>query len=261
MTTGPPRPPTRTRKCPRCRQSTNAAAIACQRCGVMFDEALRAKTEAGFGYARGSPGWKGMLAETRGLSIEQNVERRHLWNDDGTPNSFVVMDNHENVVFHAVEDTAGMGAYPFGGSYRPARPFTTYITALDGETAFAIRFPARTLFAEAEIQDRAGSRMGLVQRRYSVANSVYTVTGTQPTEKYEIVGRIDRLRTYEIRRLRHSCGQITRRWGGGRGLLSPADSFSITFPSEISPDFKAVFLGAVFLIAFECNNVTDHSSA
>ena len=117
--------------------------------------------------------------------------------------------------------------------------------ALNGDTAFVIRFPLRHFFSEIEIQDPVGRCMGRVRRRFSVVNCLYTVTGKRPTEKYE------------IRRLGHDCGLISSRWAGlGRELFLRAGSFGITFPPGISPDLKAVFLGAVLLIDFERSDDT-----
>jgi len=57
--------------------------------------------------------------------------------------------------------------------------------------------------------------------------------------------------TFKIRKQSHECGLISKRWGGMRKeVFTDADAFGIEFPPGISPDLKAVFLGAVFLIDF-----------
>ena len=89
------------------------------------------------------------------------------------------------------------------------------------------------------------------QRQFAFFNSLSTVTGKRPTEKYEIFGPIFRPWTFKIRQNGQDCGLISKRWAGLRKeAFTDADVFGIQFPPGISHDLKAVFLGAVFLIDF-----------
>lgn len=255
MTTLSASPPTGTKICPKCSQPSPEATVECPRCGVIIDKAVRAEAEADAAVATPdettSPGWPAKLAAAEGLSIKQNVEMLEAWTGIETANSYVVKDGLNNVVFHAVEESGGMGDLLVRNYLQSARPFTMRVQELHGDTAFVIQRPFRFFFSEVEIQDPVGRRMGGVQRQLSVFNSLYTVTGKRPDEKYEIFGPIFRPWTFKIRREGQDCGLISKRWAGLRKeVFTDADAFGIQFPPGISPDLKAVFLGAVFLIDF-----------
>ena len=250
MTTLTAPPPTATKTCPKCGQSTAAAAAECPRCGVIIDKAVRAEAEAVESRESTSIGWSAMLATAEALSIKQSVEMLEAWTGIETANSYVVK-NGLDVAFHAIEESGGAKDFLIRNWLESARPFTMRVQTPHGETAFVIQRPFRFYFSEVEIQDVLGKRLGVVQRQFSVLNSLYTVTGSRPAEKYEIFGPLFKPWTFKIRRGGQECGLISKRWGGLRKeMFTDADSFGIEFPQGISPEMKAVFLGAVFLIDF-----------
>lgn len=251
MTTITAPPPAGTRTCPKCGQAAAAVDIECRRCGVIIDKAIQAQTDASAVDEATSPDWPAKLEAAEGLSIKQSVEMLEAWTGIESANSYVVKDGMNNVVFHAVEESGGVGDFLVRNYLQSARPFTMRVQELHGDTAFVIQRPFRFLFSEIEIQDPLGRRMGSVERQFSVFNSLYTVTGRRPTEKYEIFGPLFRPWTFKIRQRGQDCGLITKRWGGlRRETFTDADAFGIEFPPGISHDLKAVFLGAVFLIDF-----------
>ena len=251
MTTLTAPPPTGTKTCPKCGQAAAATAVECFRCGVIIDKATRAEAEATRTREATSVGWPATLGAAEGLSVKQSVEMLEAWTGVETANSYVVKDGLNNVAFHAVEEAGGVGDFLVRNYLKSARPFTMRVQALNGETAFVIERPFRFFFSEVEIQDPLQKRLGGVQRQFSVFNSLYTVTGRRPTEKYEIFGPLFRPWTFKIRQRGQDCGLISKRWGGlRRETFTDADAFGIEFPPGISHDLKAVFLGAVFLIDF-----------
>jgi hypothetical protein len=183
MTTLTAPPPTGTKTCPKCGQATVTAAVECPRCGVIIDKAIRAEAETAVAVEEQAPGWPATLGAAEGLSIKQNVEMLEAWTGIETANSYVVKDGLNNVVFHAVEESGGMGDLLVRNYLQSARPFTMRVQALHGDTAFVIQRPFRFFFSEIEIQDPVGRRMGGVQRQFAVFNSLYTMTGKRPTEK------------------------------------------------------------------------------
>ena len=251
MTTLTAPPPSGTKTCPKCGQAAVAVDVECRRCGVIIDKAIRAQTDASAVDEATSPGWPAKLEAAEGLSIKQSVEMLEAWTGIESANSYVVKDGMNNVVFHAVEESGGVGDFLVRNYLQSARPFTMRVQELHGDTAFVIQRPFRFFFSEIEIQDPVGRRMGSVERQFSVFNSLYTVTGRRPTEKYEIFGPLFRPWTFKIRQRGQDCGLISKRWGGlRRETFTDADAFGIEFPPGISHDLKAVFLGAVFLIDF-----------
>lgn len=253
MTTLTAPPPTGTKICPRCGQAAPVATVDCPRCGVIIDKAIRAATEIDTAAVDETiePGWPAKLKAAEGLSIKQNVEMLEALTGIETANSYVVKDGMNNVVFHAIEESGGVGDLLVRNYLQSARPFTMRVQELHGDTAFVIQRPFRFFFSEIEIQDPMGRRMGGVQREFAFVNSRYTVTGRRPTEKYEIFGPLFRPWTFKIRKQGQDCGLISKRWAGLRKeAFTDADAFGIEFPPGISHDLKAVFLGAVFLIDF-----------
>ena len=253
MTTLTAPPPTGTKICPKCGQAAPVATVDCPRCGVIIDKAIRAATEVDTAAVDETiePGWPAKLQAAEGLSIKQSVEMLEAWTGIETANSYVVKDGMNNVVFHAIEESGGVGDLLVRNYLQSARPFTMRVQELHGDTAFVIQRPFRFFFSEIEIQDPMGRRMGGVQREFAFVNSRYTVTGRRPTEKYEIFGPLFRPWTFKIRKQGQDCGLISKRWAGLRKeTFTDADSFGIEFPPGISHDLKAVFLGAVFLIDF-----------
>jgi hypothetical protein len=240
-----------TRACPKCGHLSEVGVLECPRCHVIIDKALEAKAAAAETRQSESDGWQGMLAAVDRLSIKQQVERLEAWTGIETANAYAVKSDLGNVLFHAVEESGTVKDWFVRNWLESARPFTMRLETLHGETALMLRRPFRFYFSEIEVLDVLGRRVGLVQRQFAVINSLYTVTGRTPTEKYEIFGPLFRPWTFKIRRQGQECGLISKRWSGlAKEVFTDADSFGIEFPKGISAELKAVFLGAVFLIDF-----------
>jgi hypothetical protein len=240
-----------TRDCPKCGHETAIDIAECPRCHVIIDKAIRAEAAASETRNNESDGWQGMLAAEDRLSVKQQVERLEAWTGIETANAYAVKSDTGNVLFHAVEESGSVKDFFIRNWLESARPFTMRLETLHGETALMLRRPFRFFFWEIEVLDVLGRRVGLVQRQFAVLNSLYTVTGRNPTERYEIFGPLFRPWTFKIRRQGQECGLISKKWSGlAKEVFTDADSFGIEFPKGISAELKAVFLGAVFLIDF-----------
>ena len=251
MTTPTAPPPTATRECPKCGHVAEISVLECPCCSVIIDKAVRAEAAADEAPVSRGQGWMETLAAAEQLAIKQVVERLEAWTGIETANNYAVKDGLGTVLLHAVEESGSVGDFVVRNFLKSARPFTMRLETPHSETALVIKRPFRWFFSEIEVLDAFGKRLGTVQRQFAFFNSVYTLTGAKPTEKYEIFGPIFRPWTFKIRQGGRECGLITKSWSGlGREMFTDADSFGIEFPPGVSPELKAAFLGAVFLIDF-----------
>lgn len=251
MTTLTAPPSTATRACPKCGNVAEITVLECPRCSVIIDKAVPAEIVAVESPAGPAHGWTDTLAAAGQLSVKQVVERLEAWTGIEGANTYAVKDGLGNVLFHAVEESGTVADFVVRNFLKAARPFTLRLETPHSETALVIKRPFRWYFSEIEVQDALGKRIGTVQRQFSFFNSVYTLTGANPTENYEIFGPMFRPWTFKIRQGGRECGLITKSWGGlGREMFTDADAFGVEFPARVSAELKAVFLGAVFLIDF-----------
>ena len=260
MTTAIAPSPTDTRACPKCGHRSEVGVHECPRCHIIIDKAIKVQATAVETHENESEGWQGMLAAADRLCVKQQVERLEAWTGIETANAYAVKSELGNVVFHVVEESGSVGDFFVRNYLKSARPFTMRVETPHGETALVLRRPFRWYFSEVEVLDVLGRRIGSVRRQFAWVNSLYRVTGRQPTETYEILGPIFRPWTFKIRRHDRECGLISKHWSGmAKEVFTDADTFGIEFPKGISAELKAVFLGAVFLIDFahfEDNNRT-----
>ena len=242
-------PTTATRACPKCGNVAAISLLECPRCSVIIDK-VGTERPAAAPQPQGH-GWTGVLAAAEQLSIKQQVERLEAWTGIEGANAYVVKDGLGNVVFQVAEESGSVGDFLIRNFLKAQRPFTMRIQTPHGETALVLERPFRWFFGEVQIMDAMGRSLGSVQRQFSLFNAIYHLTGTDPTEKYEIFGPMWRPWTFKIRQGGSQCGLISKSWSGlGREMFTDADSFGIEFPPGVSPELKAAFLGAVFLIDF-----------
>jgi len=249
MTTLTAPPTTATRACPKCGNVAPVSVLECPRCRVIIDKVGRERPAAV--PVQQDHGWTGVLAAAEQLSIKQQTERLEAWTGIESANAYVVKDGLGNVAFHVAEESGSVGDFLIRNFLKAQRPFTMRIETPHGETAMIIDRPFRWFFGEVRITDGFGKPLGSVVRQFSFFNAIYTLTGSNPTEKYEIFGPMWRPWTFKIRQGGSECGLISKSWSGlGREMFTDADSFGVEFPAGVSPELKAVFLGAVFLIDF-----------
>jgi uncharacterized protein YxjI len=247
VTTAPPS----TRACPKCSYESDLAIDECPACGVVIDKFVQAEQLADSVTELPSvTAPTGRLAQADQLLVKQVVERLEMWTGFETANQYVVKDGL-NVVFDAAEESGSAEQFLGRMFLKSARPFTMHLNTADGTPALLVKRPFRFFFHEVSVHDTRGRVLGSVHRQFSVLNKLYLVHETNGEAAYEIHGPLLRPWTFKILRNGEQCGMISKKWSGlGKEMFTDADHFGVQFPSGISPELKAVFLGALFLIDF-----------
>ena len=248
VTTAPPA----TRACPKCAYVSDIAIEECPACGVVIQKVLHAEELAESvvePLQTGTPSSR--LANAERLFVKQQIERLEMWTGIETANQYAVKDGTGRVVFDAAEESDSAAQLLGRLFLKAARPFTMHVSTTEGQPAYVMKRPFRFWFYEISVHDAHDRLLGTVTKQFSVLNRRYVLQPADGGETYEIFGPLFRPWTFHIRRGGQDCGVIQKRWSGLRKeMLTDADAFGIEFPKGISPDLKAVFLGAVFLIDF-----------
>ena len=79
------------------------------------------------------------------------------------------------------------------------RPFTIAVLNDDGQIVLRVTRPFRFYFHRAEIVDRQGRSLGVIERRFSIARRIYAVSDTSGHEIFQLFGPILHPWTFEIR--------------------------------------------------------------
>jgi len=111
--------------------------------------------------------------------------------------------------------------------------------------------PFRFYFHQAEVVDSQGQSIGVIERRFSVLQRIYSVFNSSGGEVFQLFGSILHPWTFQIKKGEAEYGKIVKKWSGLlKEGVTDADNFGVMFPAAWDVRMKALFLGAVFLIDF-----------
>ena len=241
---------TATRACPKCGFEPEIEVLECPRCQIVFDKYSPSDDLPEPDLDTPSDSMS-LLAGADELLVRQLVERLEMFTGIETVNRYQVMDPQGDILFHAEEESGGVGGFLTRNLLKAMRPFTIRLAPSEGVPALTLKSPFRFFFHEVEILDADGRTLGSVRREFSVFSRRYTVTCRSNPRSYTLHGPAWHPWTFKIMDHDRECGRIAKCWSGlAKELFSDADHFGISFPASIDGDFKAVFLGAVFLIDF-----------
>lgn len=191
------------------------------------------------------------LSSIGGLVVLQRKEWGEILTGFEAKNKYAISDMSGTRLYLAVEES---GSTLLRWFLKALRPFT--ITVLtDGtenaRTVLRVKRPFRFYFHTAEVVDSAGQTLGVIKRRFSVLNRIYSVLDRYGKETFQIFGPLVHPWTFRIKKNEVEQGKIVKNWSGLlKEAFTDADNFSVTFPEEWNVELKALFLGAVFLIDF-----------
>ncbi len=188
------------------------------------------------------------LSAVSALVVSQKKEWGEIVTGFETKNRYTVSDGSGNKLYVAAEERGSMLARLF---LKALRPFTIAVLNDDGQTVLRVTRPFRFSFHRAEIVDRQGRSLGVIERRFSIMRRIYAVSDTSGHEVFQLFGPILHPWTFEIRNWGVEYGKITKKWSGLlKEGFTDADNFGVTFAPEWGVEVKALVLGAVFLIDF-----------
>ena len=188
------------------------------------------------------------LAQAGGLVVRQQKEWGEILTGFETKNRYIVSDEAGRNLYVAAEDA---GSPVIRWFLKALRPFMIAVLTEAGQEVLRVVRPFRFYFHRAEIMGPQGQPLGVIERRFSILRRVYSVLDRSGTEIFQLFGPILHPWTFQIRKDGVECGKITKKWSGlMKEGMTDADNFGVVFPVDWNVQWKALFLGAVFLIDF-----------
>ena len=188
------------------------------------------------------------LAKAAGLVIRQQKEWGEILTGFETKNRYMVSDEAGRNLYLAAEDA---GSPVIRWFLKALRPFMIAVLTEAGQEVLRVVRPFRFYFHRAEILGPQGQPLGVIERRFSILRRIYSVLDRSGTEIFQLFGPILHPWTFHIRKDGVEYGKITKRWSGlMKEGITDADNFGVVFPQDWDVRWKALFLGAVFLIDF-----------
>ena len=182
------------------------------------------------------------------LVVSQKKEWGEIFSGFETRNKYLVTDSSGWQLYMAVEEGGSMLLKIF---LKALRPFEMTIITFNGQPILRLKRPFRFYFHQLNVFDSQGNQLGKIQKCFSLFHRLYSVRDSSGEEMFQLFGPILHPWTFEIRKNNREYGKITKRWSGLlKESFTDADNFGVTFPIEWDITWKALFMGAVFLIDF-----------
>ena len=190
----------------------------------------------------------GRLASISGLVVSQQKEWGEILTGFETKNKYAISDPSGNRMYLAAEEDGSMLLRWF---LKALRPFTISVLKEDGQVLLKVIRPFRFYFHRAEVVNAKGQTIGTIERRFALLRRIYAVMDRSGTEIFQLFGPLLHPWTFLIKKNALECGKITKKWSGLlKEGFTDADNFGVTFPAQWDIKWKAISLGAVFLIDF-----------
>ena len=181
------------------------------------------------------------------VAVKQLKEWAEIIADWEAHNRYQILDGDGNAALEAGEARSSWLSRQF---LKGRRPFTIEIRS-GAETALIVRRPFRFYFHTAEIVLPSGRVLGSIDRQFHLFRRSYVVRDAAGREMSQLGGPFFRPWTFRIMERGKEVGVISKKWSGfGREVFTDADMFGVQFPPDAGAEYKAVLLGAVFLIDF-----------
>ncbi|XP_037085554.1 phospholipid scramblase 1-like [Pollicipes pollicipes] len=209
----------------------------------------------------GCPAGLEYLMRVDQLLVQQRVELLEALTGFETANKYTITDRLGQQLYVAVEDSECCARYCCG----PGRPFDIRVTDVTRREVLRLERPLRCqgcLCPQAWLQRLEAysgpAPLGSVRQNWSVCTSSFDVLSADgdavlaiegPACACSLCGDVAfRVLTADGRR---PVGEITKQWGGlVREAFTDADTFGVSFPTDLDVKVKATLLGATFLIDY-----------
>ena len=190
----------------------------------------------------------GRLSSISGFAISQQKEWGEILTGFETKNKYAISDTSGNKLYLAAEEAGSMLLRWF---LKALRPFTIAVLKENGQVVLKVIRPFRFYFHRAEVVNARGQTLGTIERRFAFLRRIYSVADRSGREVFQLFGPILRPWTFQIKKDGAECGKITKKWSGLlKEGFTDADNFGVMFPAQWDVKWKALSLGAVFLIDF-----------
>jgi uncharacterized protein YxjI len=188
------------------------------------------------------------MSSISSLVVRQQKEWGEILTGFETKNRYDVSDVSGSRLYIAAEEAGSTLLRLF---LKALRPFTITVLTEDGQVVLRVMRPFRFYFHRAEVVDAKGQSLGVIEKRFSVLRRIYSVLDRSGEEVFQLFGPILHPWTFQIVNEGVEYGKITKKWSGLlKEGMTDADNFGLMFPAEWDVKFKALFLGALFLIDF-----------
>jgi len=208
------------------------------------------------------------LTQLDQLIIKQQVELLEVLTGFETQNKYRILNNQGQQAYFAKEESECCERQCCG----PSRGFKMHITDNNNQEVITIERPfkccagccwcasADCCSMELTIKDSQGQLLGHVKQRTSGWKPHYMLYDANMTELARMRGPCcicscpccgDIPFPVTDPSEKTQIGDVTKQWSGVlKEYFTDADTFSVSFPSDMDVRLKAVFIGAAFLIDF-----------
>ncbi|OWA53013.1 Phospholipid scramblase 2 [Hypsibius exemplaris] len=194
------------------------------------------------------------------LLISQKVELLEAFTGFDTNNKYIILNEHGQQVYYAVEDTDFCTRQCFGSM----RPFEIGILDHAQREVIHISRPLACMNCcypcclQTMDVTASGQPIGFIEQEWSLCNPLFRVLNEQREPVLKIQGpcmTCSFCGNVEFQVLssdgQMQVGMISKKWSGlAQEMFTNADNFGVHFPMDLSVDVKATLLAATFLIDF-----------
>lgn len=240
--------------------------------------AVQPQTVQPVGNQKGKPGQVVLMQPPEGVSncppgleyltmvdqilIQQKVELVEALVGFETNNKYEICNTMGQRVYYAAEETGCCSRLICGA----IRPYTMRIMDNYGQEVIHLHRSLRCescwcpcCLQKVKVESPPGNTIGYVRQGWSLCRPVFKIEDANGDTKIRVQGpcitcnmcMADVIFEVFSEDGEHQIGEIRKAWSGFvKELFSDADNFGVSFPMDLDVHFKALLLGAVFLIDF-----------
>jgi uncharacterized protein YxjI len=192
-----------------------------------------------------------VVASTDSLVIRQRKEMMEVFTEFETLNRYEVNMPDGRTIMYAYELEKGDWAWVRRNFLNTSRPFHIELSDERGQDLMHLHRPWRWFFARVDVLDGNGAPLGAIEQRFAIFSKRFSVLDASGAEIATLYGPMLRPWTFRVLVGGEEVGLITKQWSGLlREAFTDADTFGVQYGPRMSPQLRALALGATFLIDF-----------
>jgi len=185
------------------------------------------------------------LESVGALLVKQKKEWGEILSGFETKNKYSISDVEGKPLLFAAEESSFLVRM----FLKAARPLTLHVLTPEGKPLLQFYRPFRWFLSEMHIKDVTGAQIGWIKQKFSILSKQFLIYDTSGNEIFKIHGPLLHPWTFHIMENEREAGKIQKKWSGiGKEMFTDADNFNIIFPPDIGTSYKAILLGALFLV-------------
>jgi uncharacterized protein YxjI len=188
------------------------------------------------------------LMNAQYLVINQKKELGEILTGFETRNRFVVNAVGSSDIYEVLEQGSGIGSFLIR-QLGPCRPYRVAFMN-NGIPFMNISRNFTLIFSKVKVTDSYGRELGIIRRRFSILNRIYTITDQTGQDIATIKSPLFRVWTYKIYdALNNEVGVIKKKWSGlGTEFFTDADNFAVELAKIPKNDNLRRFLLAAAIV-------------